>query len=77
MGQSSNDTFPTAMHIAAYTMATEKTIPALKPLRDATERGPAKAQEVGAAVGTPSTAAPEVPNGEMWWSSPGVGRSSW
>ena len=35
MGQSSNDTFPTAMHIAAYKMATEKTIPALKRLRDA------------------------------------------
>ena len=31
MGQSSNDTFPTAMHIAAYKMATGKTIPALKP----------------------------------------------
>jgi fumarate hydratase, class II len=28
MGQSSNDTFPTAMHIAAYKMATEKTTPA-------------------------------------------------
>src|SRR5215467_6065614 len=38
MGQSSNDTFPTAMHIAAYTMATEKTIPALRRLRDAVER---------------------------------------
>ena len=38
MGQSSNDTFPTAMHIAAYTMATEKTIPALRRLRDACER---------------------------------------
>jgi fumarate hydratase, class II len=35
MGQSSNDTFPTAMHIAAHKMATEKTIPALKRLRDA------------------------------------------
>jgi fumarate hydratase, class II len=35
MGQSSNDTFPTAMHIAAYTMATTKTIPALGRLRDA------------------------------------------
>src|SRR6202161_4148649 len=35
MGQSSNDTFPTAMHIAAYTMATTKTLPALKRLRDA------------------------------------------
>jgi len=35
MGQSSNDTFPTAMHIAAYTMATTRTIPALKRLREA------------------------------------------
>lgn len=35
MGQSSNDTFPTAMHIAGYKLATEKTIPALKKLRDA------------------------------------------
>jgi fumarate hydratase class II len=38
MGQSSNDTFPTAMHIAAYMMATGKTIPALRRLRDAIER---------------------------------------
>jgi len=38
MGQSSNDTFPTAMHIAAYTMAMEKTIPALRRLRDALEQ---------------------------------------
>jgi fumarate hydratase class II len=38
MGQSSNDTFPTAMHIAAHKMATEKTIPALRRLRDACER---------------------------------------
>jgi fumarate hydratase, class II len=37
MGQSSNDTFPTAMHIAAYTMATGRTIPALRRLRDAME----------------------------------------
>jgi fumarate hydratase, class II len=37
MGQSSNDTFPTAMHIAAHTMATGKTIPALKRLRDVIE----------------------------------------
>jgi fumarate hydratase class II len=35
MGQSSNDTFPTAMHIAAFKMATEKTMPALRRLRDA------------------------------------------
>jgi fumarate hydratase class II len=38
MGQSSNDTFPTAMHIAAHTMATDKTIPALRRLRDALEQ---------------------------------------
>jgi fumarate hydratase, class II len=38
MGQSSNDTFPTAMHIAAYKMATEKTLPALTRLRDALDK---------------------------------------
>ncbi|HIF14144.1 MAG TPA: class II fumarate hydratase, partial [Bacteroidetes bacterium] len=32
--QSSNDTFPTAMHIAAYKMITETTIPGVKALRD-------------------------------------------
>ncbi len=32
--QSSNDTFPTAMHIAAYTLVVERTIPALEGLRD-------------------------------------------
>ena len=42
MGQSSNDTFPTAMHIAAYTMATDKTVPALRRLRDAIERNARK-----------------------------------
>lgn len=33
--QSSNDTFPTAMHIAAYKQAVEITIPGMKKLRDA------------------------------------------
>ena len=33
--QSSNDTFPTAMHIAAYKILEEKTLPAIKQLRDA------------------------------------------
>ncbi|MDQ1122579.1 class II fumarate hydratase [Microbacterium trichothecenolyticum] len=37
MGQSSNDTFPTAMHIAAYTMTTNKTLPALGRLKAALE----------------------------------------
>lgn len=32
--QSSNDTFPTAMHIAAYTMTVSVTIPGIKKLRD-------------------------------------------
>ncbi len=32
--QSSNDTFPTAMHIAAYKQVAEHTIPAIKKLRD-------------------------------------------
>lgn len=32
--QSSNDTFPTAMHIAAYKLLVEKTIPGLQKLRD-------------------------------------------
>lgn len=32
--QSSNDTFPTAMHIAAYKLLVENTIPALEKLRD-------------------------------------------
>src|SRR5690606_14624163 len=31
--QSSNDTFPTAMHIAAYTLIANTTLPALKELR--------------------------------------------
>ena len=38
MGQSSNDTFPTAMHIAAYKMTTEKTNPALKRLQKALDQ---------------------------------------
>src|ERR1700704_827888 len=32
--QSSNDTFPTAMHIAAYKMLAEKTIPGIEKLRN-------------------------------------------
>ena len=42
MGQPRNDTFPTAMHIAAHAMAADKTIPALKRLRDAIERNAGK-----------------------------------
>lgn len=38
MSQSSNDTFPTAMHIAAAQALTHKLIPAVKKLRDALEK---------------------------------------
>ncbi|MFN8277075.1 MAG: class II fumarate hydratase [Chitinophagales bacterium] len=40
--QSSNDTFPTAMHIAAYQVLTECTLPGLRKLRDTLQ---AKSQE--------------------------------
>jgi len=36
--QSSNDTFPTAMHIAAYQILVEKTLPGLKKLRDTLQK---------------------------------------
>jgi fumarate hydratase class II len=36
--QSSNDTFPTAMHIAAYQLVVQKTIPAVKKLRDTLQK---------------------------------------
>lgn len=38
MSQSSNDTFPTAMHIAAVEITVNKVLPALKILRDALDR---------------------------------------
>jgi fumarate hydratase, class II len=38
MSQSSNDTFPTAMHIAAYQMTTRQTIPALRELRNSMDQ---------------------------------------
>eukprot|EP00161_Ancyromonas_sigmoides_P007544 TRINITY_DN190_c0_g1_i9.p2 TRINITY_DN190_c0_g1~~TRINITY_DN190_c0_g1_i9.p2 ORF type:complete len:506 (-),score=235.81 TRINITY_DN190_c0_g1_i9:48-1565(-) len=44
MGQSSNDTFPTAMHVAAVVMTAETTLPGLHALREALE---AKATEFG------------------------------
>ena len=40
--QSSNDTFPTAMHIAAYTKTVQQTIPAVEKLRDTLEEKSAK-----------------------------------
>jgi fumarate hydratase class II len=46
MGQSSNDTFPAAMHIAGYTMTIDRTIPALRDLRDACARKSAQWADV-------------------------------
>jgi len=45
--QSSNDTFPTAMHIAAYTKLVERTLPELRALHDSLA---AKSREFGAIV---------------------------
>ena len=45
--QSSNDTFPTAMHVAAYKLVVETTIPAVEKLRDTLE---AKAKEFNSVV---------------------------
>ncbi|MFB3739750.1 MAG: class II fumarate hydratase, partial [Candidatus Velamenicoccus archaeovorus] len=42
MSQSSNDTFPTAMHVAAATAVVQRLLPAVRELRDALER---KSQE--------------------------------
>src|SRR5579875_1479523 len=66
MGQSSNDTFPTAMHIAAYTMATEKTIPALKRLRDACERKSKKWTDVVKVGRTHLEDAVPLTEGQEW-----------
>src|SRR5258707_8392472 len=66
MGQSSNDTFPTAMHIAAYKMATEKTIPALRRLRDAVERKSKKWADVVKIGRTHLEDAPPLTVGQEW-----------
>jgi fumarate hydratase, class II len=42
MCQSSNDTFPTAMHIASYTLTTQHTRPALERLRDSMQERAAR-----------------------------------
>jgi fumarate hydratase, class II len=47
MSQSSNDTFPTAMHVAAATETARRLIPAVKELRDALD---AKAKQFGPIV---------------------------
>lgn len=46
MSQSSNDTFPTAMHLAAYQLVVEKLLPALNALRDALEQKSSEWQEI-------------------------------
>jgi fumarate hydratase class II len=74
MGQSSNDTFPTAMHVAAHTMATTRTIPALRRLRDAFEhrsRRWANVVKIGRTQSAPSTTR------SRRWSMPPTGCSNW
>jgi fumarate hydratase class II len=44
--QSSNDTFPTAMHIAAYKKITEVTLPGIKKLRDTLDKKSKELDEV-------------------------------
>lgn len=44
--QSSNDTFPTAMHIAAYKLTVEVTVPGLKTLRNALQKKVESFQDV-------------------------------
>ncbi len=44
--QSSNDTFPTAMHIAAYKMLVETTIPGVEALRDTLARKAAEFKDI-------------------------------
>ena len=67
MGQSSNDTFPTAMHIAAYKLATEKTIPALRRLRDAIERKSRHWADVVKIGRTHLEDAVPLTVGQEWW----------
>lgn len=50
--QSSNDTFPTAMHIAAYLLTSDVTLPGMKKLRDTLHQ---KAQEFSPVVKTGRT----------------------
>ncbi len=50
--QSSNDTFPTAMHIAAYKLTVENTIPGIEKLRDTLQ---AKSEEFSSIVKTGRT----------------------
>lgn len=50
--QSSNDTFPTAMHIAAYILTSDVTLPGMKKLRDTLHQ---KAQEFSTVVKTGRT----------------------
>ena len=44
--QSSNDTFPTAMHIAAYKILLETTIPGVKKLRDTLKKKSAEFEDI-------------------------------
>ena len=66
MGQSSNDTFPTAMHIAGYIMATERTVPALKRLQQALAKKSRQWESVVKVGRTHLTDAAPLTVGQQW-----------
>src|SRR5258706_6114833 len=53
MGQSSNDTFPTAMHVAAVQAVHEKLLPSVQALRQAIEAKAHEWRDVGKIRRTP------------------------
>src|SRR5262249_48696722 len=66
MSQSTNDTFPTAMHIAGYQMTAERTLPALRRLRDAIERNAQKWADGVKIRPTHLADAPPLTVGQEW-----------
>jgi fumarate hydratase, class II len=70
MGQSSNDIFPTAMHIGAHQMAAGQTIPALRRLRDAVERNSEKWADVVKIGRTHLEDATPLTVGQEWSATP-------
>ena len=64
--QSSNDTFPTAMHLATYTLVAERTLPALQALRDALDRKAAEWCDVVKVGRTHLQDATPITVGQAW-----------
>lgn len=66
MAQSSNDTFPTAMHLAGYGVVAKETIPAIKRLRDALDAKAGKWAEVWKIGRTHLQDATPLTVGQQW-----------